>query len=58
MNRYRPGGHRYVVLAYLAIRGMRQEAQRCAAEAVIFEAPWDKEHRAMVKTFYRHHFLE
>jgi len=58
MNRHFPDGRHYVILSYLATPGMREEAQRCAAQAVMFEAPWDKKHQAKVITQYRHHFLE
>ena len=57
MNRYFPGSHHYVALAYLASSNMQREAQQCAAEAVIFEAPWDEDHQAKTKGFYRQHFL-
>ena len=51
-----PDCHHYVALAYLAI-SKKQEAQQCAAEAVIYEAPWAEEQRAFTLTFYREHFL-
>jgi tetratricopeptide (TPR) repeat protein len=56
MNRYFPGCHHYVALSYLAT-SHTQEAQQCAAEAVMYEAPWDQEHRAKTKEFYRTHFF-
>jgi tetratricopeptide (TPR) repeat protein len=52
-----PGSRQYVVLAYLAVGNKKREAQQCAAAAVIFEAPWDEEHQAKTKEFYRQHFL-
>ena len=56
MNRNYAGCHQYVVLSYLSIPHMEREAQQCAAEAVIYEAPWDEEHQAVTKDFYRKHF--
>jgi len=57
INPYLPGSREYVVLAYLAM-GKQQKAQQCAAEAVIYEAPWDEEHQAKMRDFYRQHFLK
>jgi hypothetical protein len=51
------GSRQYAVLAYLARANTQREAQRCAAEAVIYEAPWDEEHQATMREFYRQHFL-
>jgi hypothetical protein len=60
MNRYFPGSHEYVVLACLASPNPQhnQKAELYAAEAVIYEAPWDDQHRAKVKDFFRTHFLQ
>ena len=57
MNRNFPGCRHYVVLAYLASPNKRREAQQCAAEAVIYETPWDEVHHAVTKNLYREHFL-
>jgi tetratricopeptide (TPR) repeat protein len=58
MNPYLPGSRQYVVLAYLAMGNQRRKAEKCAAEAVIYEAPWDEEHQAKMREFYRQHFLK
>ena len=55
---YLPGCRQYVVLAYLAMGNKQQKAQQCAAEAVIYEAPWDEEHQAKMRDFFRQHFLK
>ena len=57
MNRNFPGCRHYVILAYLASPNKHREAQQCAAEAVLYETPWDKLHHAVTKKFYREHFL-
>ena len=58
MNPYLPGSRQYVVLAYLAMGNQQRKAEKCAAEAVIYEAPWDEEHQAKMREFYRQHFLK
>ena len=57
LDRKYPGCHHFVVLAYLASPNKHREAQQCAAEAVIYETPWDEVHHAVTKKFYREHFL-
>ena len=56
VDRHLQDSHKYLTLSYLAIPSMQREAQRCAAEAVIYESPWDKEHRAVTMDVYRRHF--
>lgn len=55
MNRYFPDSHKYLVLA-LRQNGNEEEAKRLAAEAVIFETPWDDDHRRKVRDYYREFF--
>jgi tetratricopeptide (TPR) repeat protein len=58
INRHFKGSHKYITLAYLATSSSpHREAQQCAAEAVIYEVPWDRHHRAIATNFYREHFL-
>ena len=56
MCRIFPDCHKYVVLAYLATSN-HEAAQQRAADAVIYEVPWDEEHRALTLAFYREHFM-
>lgn len=56
MNRFYPGCHKYVALAYKAT-GDLEKAQRVAAEAVVYETPWDDSNRIQVREFYRENFL-
>ena len=58
VNRHLEGCHKYVALSYFAMPSRRREANQFAAEAVIYEAPWNKEHRAGTIDFYRSNFLK
>lgn len=51
MNRCRAWSHKYVSLSYLAL-GNIDKARQVAAKAVLYETPWDDEHRAKVRRWY------
>ena len=57
-NRHFPASHQFLVLAHLESANKQREAQQYAAEAVLFETPWNKEHHDVTKDFYRQHFLK
>lgn len=56
MNRLYAGCHKFVALAYKAT-GDAEKAQRAAAQGVVYETPWDENHRMQVRAFYRETFL-
>lgn len=56
MNRSYPWCHRRVALAQLA-QGNRSEAQRIAAEGVLYETPWDEQHQHQVLDWYESCFV-
>lgn len=56
MNRYYPWVHKFVALAYKA-QGKTDQAKQVAAEAVVYETPWDDTHMKAVRDFYNEHFL-
>jgi len=56
MNRYFPWSHKFVALAKLAENDL-EGARQTAAEAVIYEAPWDDKHKEKVQQWYRDTFM-
>lgn len=56
MNRYYPWSHKFVALA-LKSRGDLPGAKQVAAEAVIYETPWDDQHKIEVQTWFRETFF-
>lgn len=55
MNRYCAWSHKYLALAYAAT-GDRTNARQTAAEAVVYETPWDRAHQQQVREWYKEHF--
>lgn len=51
MNRHFPGIHQYVALAYKE-QGDLQKAQDVMAQAVLYETPWDSDHREEVRELW------
>lgn len=56
MNRYFPWSHKFVALAKKA-EGDLEGAKQVAAEAVIYETPWDEKHKMEVQGWFRENFM-
>jgi len=55
MNRYFPWSHKYVAMAYRE-QGNLVKAIQLAAEAVVYESPWDYQHLEQVEEWYQDEF--
>ena len=55
MNRHFPWSHKVVALAKKK-NGDLEAAKQTAAEAVVYEAPWDEKHKANVQEWYKENF--